>query len=123
MVIGFSVDYVVHLAAHYVHSAEMKRFNRTTEAVGEMGISIFSGAMTTIGCGSFLLMGQMNVFKKFGFTLTTTCTLAILFSLVYFIALSHGFGPEGQSGSCTRIIRRLAAIVGITKSQKEKLKQ
>jgi len=57
MVIGFSVDYVVHLAAHYVHSAALTRFPRTTESVGEMGISIFSGAMTTIGCGSFLLMG------------------------------------------------------------------
>jgi len=52
----------------------------------------------------------MNVFKKFGFTLTTTCTLAMLFSLVYFIALSHGFGPEGQSGSCTRIIRKLGVM-------------
>jgi len=52
----------------------------------------------------------MNVFKKFGFTLTTTCSLAMLFSLVYFIALSHGFGPEGQSGSCTRIIRRLGVF-------------
>ena len=26
MVIGFSVDYVVHLAAHYIHSATFTRF-------------------------------------------------------------------------------------------------
>ena len=104
MVIGFSVDYVVHLAAHYIHSATFTRFQRSREAIGEMGISIFSGAMTTIGCGSFLFGGQMNVFQKFAFILTTTCAIAIVYSLVYFIALSHGFGPEGRSGSFARIL-------------------
>ena len=105
MVIGFSVDYVVHLAAHYVHSAAITRFPRTTESLGEMGISIFSGAMTTIGSASFLFGGAMNIFKKFAFILTTTCAIALLFSLVYFIALSHGFGPEGRTGNLGRIIR------------------
>ena len=57
MVIGFSVDYVVHLAAHYVHSAAITRFPRTTESLGEMGISIFSGAMTTTGSATFLFGG------------------------------------------------------------------
>ena len=57
LVIGFSVDYVVHLAAHYIHSSLDERFPRTTEAIGEMGISIFSGAMTTIGSASFLYGG------------------------------------------------------------------
>ena len=67
LVIGFSVDYVVHLAAHYIHSSLDDRFPRTTEAIGEMGISIFSGAMTTIGSASFLYGGQMIFFKKFAF--------------------------------------------------------
>ena len=62
MVIGFSVDYVVHLAAHYVHSAAVTRFPRTTESVGEMGISIFSGAMTTIGSSAFLYGAQLGTF-------------------------------------------------------------
>ena len=57
LVIGFSVDYVVHLAAHYVHSPDPKRFPRTTDSIGEMGISIFSGAMTTIGSAAFLYGG------------------------------------------------------------------
>lgn len=93
LVIGFSVDYVVHLAAHYVHSAAPTRFARTTDSIGEMGISIFSGAMTTIGSAAFLYGGQMIFFQKFAFIITTTCAIALLFSLVYFIALSHAFGP------------------------------
>ena len=105
LVIGFSVDYVVHLAAHYVHSAAPGRFARTTDSVGEMGISIFSGAMTTIGSAAFLYGGQMIFFKKFAFIITTTCAIALLFSLVYFIALSHAFGPEGESGDVTRLVK------------------
>ena len=106
MVIGFSVDYVVHLAAHYVHSAAITRFPRTTESLGEMGISIFSGAMTTIGSASFLFGGELNTFKKFAFILTTTCAIALLFSLIYFTGLSHGFGPEGQAGNLGRLFRK-----------------
>lgn len=105
LVIGFSVDYVVHLAAHYVHSASHTRFPRTTESIGEMGISIFSGAMTTIGSASFLYGGKMNFFLKFAFIITTTCGIALVFSLVYFIALSHGFGPEGNTGNLSSLLK------------------
>lgn len=98
LVIGFSVDYVVHLASHYVHSATPTRFTRTAESIGEMGISIFSGALTTIGSACFLYGGQMIFFQKFAYIITTTCAIALTFSLVYFIALLHAFGPEGNFG-------------------------
>jgi len=98
LVIGFSVDYVVHLASHYVHSSQPLRFNRTAESIGEMGISIFSGAMTTIGSAAFLYGGAMNFFQKFAFIITSTCAIALCFSMVYFIALTHAFGPEGRTG-------------------------
>ena len=106
LVIGFSVDYVVHLAAHYVHSAAPLRFARTTDSIGEMGISIFSGAMTTIGSACFLYGGQMNFFLKFAFIITTTCALALAYSLVYFIALAHWLGPEGDTGNVAHCLRR-----------------
>eukprot|EP00452_MALV-II_sp_L67-6_P000005 gene5-49_t len=57
IVIGFSVDYVVHLAAHYVHSPFNSREERATESVTAMGVSIFSGAITTMGSGVFLFGG------------------------------------------------------------------
>ena len=106
MVIGFSVDYVVHLAAHYVHSAAITRYPRTTESIGEMGISIFSGAMTTIGSAVFLFGGQFAFFQKFAFMISTTVIIALIYSLVYFIALNHGFGPEGDSGNVTRAVKQ-----------------
>eukprot|EP00452_MALV-II_sp_L67-6_P000358 gene358-biopygen26 len=57
IVIGFSVDYVVHLAAHYVHSPFNGREERATESVTAMGVSTFSGAITTMGSGVFLFGG------------------------------------------------------------------
>ena len=62
IVIGFSVDYVVHLAAHYVHSPSYSRDTKATDAVTAMGISILSGAITTIGSGVFLFGGTIIFF-------------------------------------------------------------
>ena len=62
IVIGFSVDYVVHLASHYVHSPHYPRTDKTTEAVSAMGVSIFSGAITTLGSGVFLFGGTIIFF-------------------------------------------------------------
>jgi len=122
MVIGFSVDYVVHLAAHYVHSAAITRHPRTTEAVAEMGISIFSGAMTTIGSAVFLFGGKLGFFRKFAFMISTTVILALVYSLVYYIALSHGFGPEGSTGNVGRAIKQCIKTVRGKKSRRGRRK-
>ena len=55
--IGFSIDYVCHLSAHYVHSEERKRYDKATESVRDMGVSIFSGGITTLGSAGFLFFG------------------------------------------------------------------
>ena len=55
--IGLSVDYVVHLAAHYVHSPLYTKDAKATDGVTSMGISILSGAITTLGSGVFLFGG------------------------------------------------------------------
>ena len=62
ILIGFSVDYTVHLAADYVHSAYEKREDKMKQAFREMGISIFSGFITTFGCGCFLFFGNFTFF-------------------------------------------------------------
>jgi len=62
IIIGFSVDYVVHLAAHYVHVTLDSRLDKSTASVSAMGVSIFSGAMTTLGSGVFLFGGTIIFF-------------------------------------------------------------
>jgi predicted RND superfamily exporter protein len=47
IVIGFSVDYVVHLSNAYLENEKTKRYERTQEALSIMGASILGGALTT----------------------------------------------------------------------------
>ena len=84
IVIGFSVDYVVHLAAHYVHSPFYAKDAKATEAVTAMGISIFSGAITTMGSGVFLFGGTIIFFQKFALVILVTVLFSLLYSLIFF---------------------------------------
>lgn len=51
IMIGLAVDYVVHLAADYMHSIRETRYQKIKQAYSEMGVSILSGTITTLGCG------------------------------------------------------------------------
>ena len=57
IMIGFSVDYVVHFSADYMHSAHASRNKRMQESYTTMGVSILSGSITTFGSGVFLFGG------------------------------------------------------------------
>jgi len=58
-----------------------------------MGISIFSGGMTTLGSGVFLFGGKIIFFQKFALIITMTVLFSLAYSLVYFLAFLHAFGP------------------------------
>jgi protein dispatched 1 len=62
IIIGFSVDYVVHLATHYIHAPFDHRFERMKYSLEEMGVSIVSGAITTLGSGLFLFGALILLF-------------------------------------------------------------
>ena len=98
ILIGLSVDYVVHLASDYRHSAEQSRSDKMKQAYKEMGVSILSGTITTFGSGIFLFGGQVVTFKKFSILITSTITISFLTSMVLFGALMHTIGPEDGKG-------------------------
>lgn len=93
ILIGFSVDYVVHLANHYIESVYEDKYRRMKISLKEIGISIISGAITTLGSGMFLLFAIMPMFNKMAILLISTILFSLLFSLVFFAALNHAFGP------------------------------
>jgi len=72
ILIGFSVDYAVHLANHYVESVFDDRYRRMQDALSGIGISIVSGAITTIGSGIFLFLATVMFFTKFAILITAT---------------------------------------------------
>jgi len=98
ILIGFSVDYAVHLANHYVESVFEDRFRRMEEALSSMGISIFSGAVTTIGSGLALFFATLLFFQKFAVLIVSTIMFSLFFSLVFFVALNHLIGPQRKQG-------------------------
>merc|ERR1719242_845816 len=55
MVIGFSVDYVVHLGNSYLESNGESRMERLSFALLTMGVSVVSGAATTMLAGFMLI--------------------------------------------------------------------
>ena len=109
IIIGFSVDYVVHLAAHYVHCPSTSRHARSTDAISAMGVSIFSGAVTTFGSGVFLFGGALIFFQKFALIITTTVVFSLMYALIYFLAFLHAFGPQGKHGDIVAMWRACTA--------------
>ena len=93
ILIGFSVDYVVHLSSHYIHSPFLKRGQRMQSAMKEMGGTIMAGTITTLGAGCFLFPATMIFFTQFAVMITSTICISFLYSMVFFAAVMHTIGP------------------------------
>ena len=94
MLIGFAVDYVLHLSTDYMHSAGETRHDKMRQAYREMGVSIFSGCITTFGCGFWLLFANFQLFSTFRFVICFTVVAGFFFAMVTFGAMMHIIGPE-----------------------------
>lgn len=99
MLIGFAVDYVLHLNTDYMHSAAKSRFDKMRQSYREMSISITSGCITTVLCGVVLFFGNLMFFKKFAMIICLTAIMAYILAMFTFGALMHILGPE--DGMCT----------------------
>ena len=98
LVVGLAVDYVVHLAEGYSRSAHRTRHGRLRDALEEVGISVLSGAITTLGASMFLLIAEILFFKQFGVFMFSTIGLSIVYALGLFIVSLAIFGPENDTG-------------------------
>merc|ERR1719419_1956302 len=101
MVVGMSVDYVVHLAEAYLHSGEVLRVHAARRMLGIVGISVISGAVSTCGGIMFLIFSYNQFFFKFGLNIFFLMVMASLYALVGFTAAMSSFGPEGPQGNTT----------------------
>jgi len=98
ILIGFSVDYVVHFSHAYIHSDYTSRNDKMRQSYREMGVSILSGCLTTFGCAAFLFGGTITLFYQFAYILSITVLTSILTAVFTFGAMCHTFGP--QEGFC-----------------------
>ena len=101
MVVGLSVDYIVHLAEAYRMSESTRRLDRVRSMLESIGLSVISGAITTIGAAVFMLFAQIQFFFQFGLFIISTVGISLLFSLFCFTTFMSLVGPQGTSGSIT----------------------
>lgn len=93
IIIGLSVDYVVHLANTYCECKKPDKFSRTESMLTIMGVSVIGGGATTLGAGLFLFGGKVKFFEVMGTLVSGTIGFSILWSLIFFPAFCHVLGP------------------------------
>jgi len=98
MIVGLSVDYVVHLSTAYLESGFVFRKERAQRMLGIAGISIISGAVSTMGGIVFLCGAYIVYLFKFGTTILFLSFSSILFSLIGFTAAVSLVGPQKANG-------------------------
>jgi hypothetical protein len=90
---GFSVDYVVHLGHAYVQNREAPNNDeRVRAAFAEMGVSVFSGMLTSIVASIPLFFCNITFFAKFGSFLCLTIGLSWINANFGFMSLVATFG-------------------------------
>merc|ERR1719273_2613844 len=104
MVIGFSVDYVVHLANSYLESKGDTRLERMSFALLTMGVSVVSGAITTTLSGMMLIFPAFLFFHKMGWIIVCVVLLSLLWALVFFTSIALLWGPEGDQGDLNKYL-------------------
>lgn len=107
VLVGLAVDYTVHIANAYVNCEETdgnaagSREARIRVALRRMGLSVTSGAVTTVGAASFLLRCEITFFGTFGEFMVVTLVAALVHALVVFPAMCACIGSQGGEGAAT----------------------
>lgn len=99
MVVGLSVDYVVHLAEAYATCPSPYRNDRVRSMLESMGLSVLSGAVTTFGAACFMLFSQIQFIYQFGIFVMSTISISFLFSFFAFTTFMSICGPQGNTGN------------------------
>ena len=107
MIIGFSVDYVIHLCNHYTESLHDTRYKKMRESLTYVGISIIGGAVTTMGASFFLFFCKLTFFLQFGILMSSTIGFSLFWSLFIFPSVMFILGPEGNTGNISYMLKRI----------------
>jgi len=98
ILIGVSVDFVIHFTHAYVHHKGNKpREERTKYAIITMGPSILATAYTTFFSAIVMLFCTITFFRKFALVLFFTVIVATIASFVVFCTLTNCFGPTNPT--------------------------
>lgn len=109
LIIGLSVDYVVHFAMHYIESPFERRAVRALHTIQGMGSTVLGGAMTSMGASFMLVACWLQFFYKFGVFFLLTILFSLLWAMFFFVPVLSAIGPEGPRHAETWSLRPLVA--------------
>jgi hypothetical protein len=111
VLVGLSVDYVVHLANSYIETNPLTphRKERVSNAFGEMGVTVFGGAITSLGASAMLFACYFQTFFKFGGFMFMTILASFLWSNFFFMSVLSLIGPNGSICSFAPFVERCFA--------------
>ena len=108
VVIGMSIDYAVHMSEAYNNNAGSSghghnghgssREQRVILMMEEMGVSVLSGAMSTLFAVVLMFLAPNRFFFKFATFMFITITLSCIYSMTFFPALLACIGPIHNQG-------------------------
>jgi len=93
VIIGVSIDYLIHLAFAYKNSLMQHRYYKSRAAMLARTNSIVSAALTTLCSVVPLLGAKILPFRQFGIIFTIVTLISLLFSLAFFNAFLMAAGP------------------------------
>merc|ERR1711998_653049 len=76
--------------------------DRMADAAEEMGITVFGGAIPSIGASSMLFLCYFQNFLKFGAFMCLTIVLSWAWSMLFFLPAMAIAGPQGKCCSFHR---------------------
>jgi len=110
IIIGFSVDYTVHLGHMYnegEHDGLHTRKEKFRFASEKIVMTIVGGAITTAGAGVFMFACQLTFFDKMAALIVCTIVLSYIYSLGFFMSLLYLVGPEKDEGNVVVYYQKL----------------
>ena len=94
---GMSVDYLLHMSHSFNHQHGNKQ-ERVRKALREMGISVFSGAVTTLSAAISLCFCVFYIYSRLGIYLIWLIVCAFVYSVTVLTALLAEYGPNDGEG-------------------------
>jgi multidrug efflux pump subunit AcrB len=110
LIVGLAVDYVVHLAEGYIQLQHGTRSDKVRYALSHVGVSVLSGACSTLGASIFMFAAKILFFVQFGIFIFATIGFSLLYSIFLFPTLMVMIGPEGQTGSILPVGRQIRNV-------------
>lgn len=106
IVIGFSVDYTVHLGHMYTSATHLAtRAEKTRYALTYIGPTVIGGGLTTLLSASVLFLCTLKFFTKMATLLAMTVSLSVLHAMLFFVSLCAIAGPTNGFGDIPTLAR------------------